>query len=158
MNKQEQIAALKETIATASRQIEKLEKPEVTRDIEFPKKGSVHFCVSQHNTGKFYAYNASSTGYEYSPLFTNPKAANRWAAMLNVMLELRTCKGAVKPEYGKEQWYINFDKKFDRLWVAYGKCGFISCLYETEADALAAIETVGRQRILDAARSSLEVI
>ena len=161
MNKQEQIAALKETIAKASRQIEELEKPEVVvGDIIRPKPDEEVYCIKQAREGKFYIYSAVA-GADDAPTFTNPKGANRWAEMLNVMMELRACKGAVKPEYGKAQYYVEFNKNFDRLYVAlttHTVWNTISCLYETEADALAAIETVGKQRILDAARTSLEVI
>jgi TolA-binding protein len=79
------------------------------------------------------------------------KDADKAAAMadaFNVLLELRTCEGVVEGEYNTCQFYI-FCNKLGETWVSqlFGDSASLSPFFDSKANAEAAIDKIGKDRI-----------
>jgi hypothetical protein len=94
-------------------------------------------------------YSAESTSVTVnSNSFQDAATADKYAKAFNTMLALRHCKGSVKAVDDVEQWYVSSYGDVRSFHALFYK-GTLSCVFSTYEDACNAIETVGKQNIID---------
>jgi hypothetical protein len=80
--------------------------------------------------------------------FQNAATADKYAKAFNTMLALRHCKGSVKAVDAVEQCHVNSLGDVDHFHALFYK-DTLSCVFSTYDAAYNAIETVGKQNIID---------
>jgi hypothetical protein len=105
------------------------------------------FCVFSGGTAGFYGYEGDATNNSNNS-FQDQTTADKYAKAFSTMLALRHCKGSVKAVNDVNQYYITNGGGIDSYESLVYKDG-ISCYFETQQDAQNAVETVGKQNIID---------
>jgi hypothetical protein len=109
-----------------------------------------NWCIARNGAQAsvgFYSAETTSVALN-SNSFQNQTVADKYAKAFETMLALRHCKGSVKAVDDVEQWHVN------GIGDVRGFCGLfykgtLSCVFNTYNDACNAIETVGKQNIID---------
>jgi hypothetical protein len=146
-NTKESLAAMATKIAELQAEHEKLVtilEAEEESNNSLLQKGN--WCILGGSLG-FYTY--ESDVIQKSPdSFQDEATADKYAKAFNTMLALRHCKGSVKAVNDVEQWHVSSigdARSFHHLFYK----DTLSCVFRTYDDAFNAIETVGKQNILD---------
>jgi hypothetical protein len=104
------------------------------------------FCILRGDQG-FYTFEACDV-HSFPNSFQDAATADKYAKAFNTMLALRHCKGSVKAVDDVRQWNITIMGYVDSFHdICYKDT--LSCVFSTHKDAFNAIETVGKQNILD---------
>jgi hypothetical protein len=146
-NTKESLAAIATKIAELQAEHGKLVaslKAEEESNNSLLQKGN--WCLLGSRLG-LYAYE-SDVICKSPDSFQDAATADKYAKAFNTMLALRHCKGSVKAVNDVDQWNIN---SIGDVRSFYGICykNTLSCVFRTHEDACNAIETVGKQNIID---------
>jgi len=110
------------------------------------------YCIDQDIcTGKFTAGGCKKAGDPVKNVFRTEEAAQSFADGLNVIMELKACKGARKFMAGEENWTIRVvgGEVSLEYWNRTPSCCIFAC-FDTRENAEAAIKKIGEARIVAA--------
>jgi hypothetical protein len=151
VNTKESLAAMATKIAELQAEHEKLVaslKAEGESNNSLLQKGN--WCIASDGAKSSVGfYSAESTSATLnSNSFQNQTVADKYVKAFDTMLALRHCKGSVKAVNGVNQWLVNSVGDVRGYYDTFYKDA-LSCVFNTYKDACNAIETVGKQNIID---------
>ncbi|MDA9072744.1 hypothetical protein N9K75_02595 [bacterium] len=141
--------------------VEELDRPKAVSGLKgfgIPDVGHYFHLVSHTPDGKFEELGTTCTetgwGSSYGlcqvPVAFTKEAAERFANMLNVFLELRQCEGVEAVGDEKEQWIIDGTGCVVRWLASCDKAGVLAPCFDTFDQAQAALDKIGKDRFVDA--------